>query len=478
MALFYIFTGGLIMNMYGKRTLACVLAATVVISQLAVTGEASAAKKIKLNTSKVSLKVGDKTVIKLKNGNKKAKVTWKTSSKAVAKIAKKTTAGNKASATIVAVKKGSAKIIASYKLGKKTKKYTATVKVSDSLESQTTATIAPTAVPTATQASAATTQPTTVAPATNVPSAPTAVPATQEPTAVPTPKIIKASEAEITKEIPSDFSAKLSDVTYGTYKKISYPSKVTNSNREADVFLPADYDESKTYPILYMLHGIGAGGWRFGDGNGSLAKMSANAIAAGICPEMIVVAPNMRCSDLAEGDNITEEEQGVTGYKTHSKENYALYDLFIDDIRTGLMPYMEENYSIKTGRENTALAGFSMGGRESLYIGISHPELFGYIGAFCPAFGIFEYYNNDVKMGEDGLFASYKDFTLSDEFKDNTFIEIVKGAQDGVVHDEPVKYHTALEENGVDHIYYETQGGHDESVWGHGYYNFLCNVFK
>ena len=39
-----------------------------------------------------------------------------------------------------------------------------------------------------------------------------------------------------------------------------------------------------------------------------------------------------------------------------------------------LMPYMAANYSIATGRENTAIVGFSMGGRESLYIGISKPE--------------------------------------------------------------------------------------------------------
>ena len=52
------------------------------------------------------------------------------------------------------------------------------------------------------------------------------------------------------------------------------------------------------------------------------------------------------------------------------------------------MPYIEKTYSVKTGRENTAITGFSMGGRESLLIGMQRPDLFSYIGAICPAPGV------------------------------------------------------------------------------------------
>ena len=127
---------------------------------------------------------------------------------------------------------------------------------------------------------------------------------------------------------------------------------------------------------------------------------------------MIIVAPNCRCSDDPETD-------------THSAANYALYDLCIDDITGSLMPYMEENYNILTGRENTCVAGWSMGGREALYVGMSHPELFGYIAAFCPAPGLFEYVNPDVGAGESGLFTE-ETFTLSEEYKNNTYIFILR----------------------------------------------------
>ena len=59
------------------------------------------------------------------------------------------------------------------------------------------------------------------------------------------------------------------------------------------------------------------------------------------------------------------------------------------DIATEcLIPYINSNYSTYTDREHTAISGFSMGGREALYIGITKPKVFGYIGCACPAPGV------------------------------------------------------------------------------------------
>ena len=65
-----------------------------------------------------------------------------------------------------------------------------------------------------------------------------------------------------------------------------------------------------------------------------------------------------------------------------------VYDNFINDLTNDLMPFIEENYSVLTGRENQAIAGFSMGGREALYIGFTRPDLFGYVLAIAPAPGL------------------------------------------------------------------------------------------
>ena len=148
------------------------------------------------------------------------------------------------------------------------------------------------------------------------------------------------------------------------------------------------------------------------------------------------------------------------------------------------MPYINEKYSTLTGRENTAVCGFSMGGRVSLQIGFQKPESFGYIGGFCPAFGILKYTNNGVT--EEGFFTE-DTFTLKPEFMNNTLVMIAAGPKDGVVRTEPKRYADALKKNGVPHIYYETMGGdankigsggHDSSVYQHGLYNFLKRIFK
>jgi len=78
----------------------------------------------------------------------------------------------------------------------------------------------------------------------------------------------------------------------------------------------------------------------------------------------------------------------VTPHVNFSFEYLSGFDNFIHELTGTIMPFIEKNYPVLTGRENTAIAGFSMGGRTALYIGYTKPELFGYNGAFSPAFGI------------------------------------------------------------------------------------------
>ena len=239
--------------------------------------------------------------------------------------------------------------------------------------------------------------------------------------------------------------------------------------------MPKDYDpENKTYPVVYMQHGI------FGNEtsllNDNAQYVVWNAIASGKAEEMIFVFPNACANETGE-----PVEVNGSGFNL---EHYAAYDNFINDLSQCLMPYINEHYATKTGRENTAICGFSMGGRVSLHIGFKMQETFGYIGGFCPAFGIFEYENYGVH--EDGLFTP-ETFTLQSNYMDNTLVMIVKGTNDDIVKTEPKRYSEALTANNVPHIFYETMGGdalslgdggHGGSVYKHGLYNFITRIFK
>ena len=285
-----------------------------------------------------------------------------------------------------------------------------------------------------------------------------------EPTQPAEGKIVRPGDVKVVTSTPSNVTRQQAGVTYGQVKSGTYYSNITNSNRPYNIYLPAGYTPSKKYPVIYMLHGIGGNQNAFGNSisNSTLMRMAGNMMASGECKEAIIVFPYIRVSNTAE-TNI------------FSAQNYKYYDLFREELINNLMPHINKTYSTKTGRENTAVAGFSMGGRESLYIGISKADLFGYTAAFCPAPGNLPNTMNGVS--EPGLFTT-SGFKLPAAYNENSLVMIVKGASDNVVGDQPLLYHNTLSANGTDHVYYQIPGGHDEGVYGNGFYNFLRYAFK
>ena len=140
--------------------------------------------------------------------------------------------------------------------------------------------------------------------------------------------------------------------------------------------------------------------------------------------------------------------------------NNAAYDNFINDLTKDLMPHIESTYSVKTGRENTAITGFSMGGRESLLIGMKRPDLFGYVGAICPA---------------PGVTGAFK--WESDEVAPH-IVFITAGGNDKTVYDIPSGYDKEFTKNGVPHIWHYVNNGYhgDNSIHAH-LYNFVRAIF-
>ena len=241
-------------------------------------------------------------------------------------------------------------------------------------------------------------------------------------------------------------------VQYGTVKSGSYYSTTCKRNKPYNILLPANYSSSKKYPVLYCMHGY----WENQDrmiikGNGTMytRQIIGNAIAAGEAEDMIVVFPYIYSS--ATQDSCSGMDDA----------NNAAYDNFINDLVVDLMPHIESTYSVKTGRDNTAITGFSMGGRESLLIGMKRSDLFGYVGAMCPA---------------PGVTGAFK--WNSDEEAPHLLF-ITAGSNDTVVYSNPQTYHNNFTKNGVPHIWHYVNGGYhgDNSIHAH-MYNFVRAIFK
>lgn len=426
-----------------KQVAANLLIASLTIAPLSANVHyADAARKPSLSVSKLTLSSGKTKTLTLKNA-KKMSTSWKTNKKKVVAITKKT----RTTCKVKALAQGKATITCKVKNGKKVTSLTCKITV-------------PAKKPTPVKTADVTTTPvpTEETAPTQTPAAPTSAP---EATAIPTPVPTPIGPAGYEVPVGFDKSDKANSAFYGTKETKTYYSTTTKTNRKVNIIVPAGYTSTKKYPVLYLLHGIG------GDENewmsGRPQYVVGNLIARGLAKEMIIVIPNCRAR---ENDAATTE---------FTLEHYAAFDNFINDLRDNLMPYIKENYSIAEGRENTAIAGLSMGGRESLNIGLHMPETFGYIAAFSPGYGVFAYEANGVK--EDGLFTE-ETFRLPDAYKDNTLLLINNGISEGGENALGGTCHKVLTKNNIPHMFYVTDGGHDMRVWKHGLYNFATRIFQ
>ena len=254
---------------------------------------------------------------------------------------------------------------------------------------------------------------------------------------------------------PDNARSQKAGVKYPEIKKETYFSKKANKNKPYNIMLPVNYDESKQYPVLYLLHGF------FEDEDRMILtgnvppirtrEIITNAIAEGEAEEMIVVIPLVFTS-------ATKEK--ATGFGDY--ESSQGYDNFVDDIVDSLMPHIESKYSVATGRENTAVTGFSMGGRESLRIGMKYADKFAYIGAICPA---------------PAVEGPWK---WSSEEAAPSLILLTGGTDDTVVGlSTPQGYHDNFVKAGTPHIWHVVQGGYhgDNCITAH-VYNFVRFIFK
>ena len=270
--------------------------------------------------------------------------------------------------------------------------------------------------------------------------------------------IMKQMAGDMQTYAPNGFNQRRAGVEYGKEEVVTYQSKDGNCQKKMTVILPPGYNTNEKYPVLYVLHGIGGDNTSMpGMGVGT---MLGNLIADGKAEKMILVCPTM----------LTGQGNGF-GF---DQETMRKYDLIREDIENSIMPYMEQHYSVKTGRENTGITGFSLGGREALYCGITHSQNYGYVGGACAAPGIFP--TTDKFMTHEGSLKQ------TGEFKPSVmpeFILISAAQKDDVVGDYPESYHNALQTNGVDHLWNVIpQGDHGNATVEPHMYNFLRYVFK
>jgi enterochelin esterase-like enzyme len=167
----------------------------------------------------------------------------------------------------------------------------------------------------------------------------------------------------------------LQSIPHGIVEHRFYTSQTVlglpNNQSEYYVYTPPGYDAKarRSYPVLYLLHGFSdaADGWSVvGKANFILDSL----IASGKAKPMIVVMT------LGYGNMAVLKSRRDPALR---KQNYDLYE---KALISEVIPQVEAAYRVSKKREDRAIAGLSMGGHESLFTGLNHPELFAWIGTF------------------------------------------------------------------------------------------------
>lgn len=259
----------------------------------------------------------------------------------------------------------------------------------------------------------------------------------------------------IVEQIPSEYMAYIPFA--GKVVPISYPSKDYFGDggeitKYANVYLPAAYDGTKRFSVLYLMHGIGGSETEWGmTGDQSLIKkIQENMVAKGEIEPFIIVTPNGRSSrHFAEGNC-----------------DYNSFYSFGKELRNDLIPYMDQNYATYADRDHRAMAGLSMGGMQTINIGLCEClDLISWFGAFSAAP------------------TSYTSTRIASEMEKHPDLNVnyfynICGKQDGVAYaaaSGAAQLLTRLSPKFVDgenFTWQEVRGGHDFQVWYLGFMNF------
>ncbi len=265
-------------------------------------------------------------------------------------------------------------------------------------------------------------------------------------------------------------------VPHGQVREVWYDSKVTGTWRHALVYLPPGYEEqTKTrYPVLYLQHGGGEDetGWiRQGRANFILD----NLIAAGTCKPMIVV---MAYGYARRAGYVPPD---LTGKPFGSPEMMkAMQDMakaFEDDVTQALIPFVDATYRTIADRDHRAMAGLSMGGMQTFQITLNHLDLFSYIGGFSGAGGLQMISGQapDWKTVYGGVFADPAAFAK----KVHVLWLGVGTVEPERMREGIRKFHAALTEAGIQHVYWESPGtDHEWQTWRRDLKDFAPRLFQ
>jgi enterochelin esterase family protein len=293
------------------------------------------------------------------------------------------------------------------------------------------------------------------------------------------------SQVEVAGDGPQFYDAR--PVPHGDLRIVMYEAKTLDGReRRMRVYTPPDYDSgNKKYPVLYLFHG--AGDWDVAWTDVGRANLILdNLIADGKAKPMIVVMPGIsQQAALGAGAIVTGAGRGVppgAGAVPGGRAAAGQDDAFTRELLQDIMPFMQKRFRVLTGPDNTAIAGLSMGGAQSLRTGLGHLEAFHYVIGLSSAVGLGGGRGpataGDAPTPSDPT-AAYPALTadVAGANKKLKLFAMYCGTEDSLLANNKALA-DALTAKGVHVKYTETPGAHWHIVWRRNLRDFAPLLFR
>ena len=251
---------------------------------------------------------------------------------------------------------------------------------------------------------------------------------------------------------PRGFDVRREGIARGRVERVEYASSVTGHKRPAMVYTPPGYSTRQGYPVLYLLHGLGANETTW---TADLAadQILDNLIADKKAVPMIVVMPNGRASN----DPVADPPVPRVEMQAHTA--------FEKELIADLIPFIELHFSVAQSREHRALAGLSLGGWQSLSFGLGNLNAFAWVAGFSSAL-----------QASPPTQLVPNPAAVRDRLK---LLWVSCGDQDTGSFGMSEGLHSYLAERNVPHIWHiDVGGGHDLPVWKNDLYHLSTLLFR
>jgi enterochelin esterase family protein len=244
---------------------------------------------------------------------------------------------------------------------------------------------------------------------------------------------------------------KVNRVPHGTVAKRWYESPGNHMTRRITIYTPPGYEENdKSYPVLYLLHGMG------GDEEawmtlGRASQILDNLIAQNKAKPMIVVMPN---------GNVAQEaapgESSLGFYKPQFQLPHTMDGKYEETFQE-IIRFVDAQYRTIPEKKGRAIAGLSMGGFHTLHISRYYPDTFDYMGLFSAAIMP----DKEVQSKVYDLF----DQTLAAQKENGFELYWIAIGKDDFLYKANADFRTKLDAMDFPYIYRESEGGHTWRNW-------------